>query len=81
MVLALAQFGLAPPRILPALMVLRWLAMAGVFLTALHVVIEKGVGVGRLETGWGLYLFAGCVLAPLALPALPALTERQLKAR
>lgn len=76
MVLALAQFGLAPPRILPALMVLGWLAMAGVFLTALPVAIEKGGG--RLETGWGLYLFAGCVLAPLALPAL---TERQLKAR
>lgn len=81
MVLALAQFGLASPRILPALMVLGWLAMAGVFLTALHVVIEKGGGGGRLETGWGLVLFAGCVLAPLALPALPALTERQLKAR
>lgn len=51
--------------------------MAGIFLTALHVVIEKGVGAGRLEMGWGLHLFAGCVLASLTLWALP---ERQPKA-
>lgn len=76
--LALVQFGLASPRILPALHQLGRLAMADIFLIALYIVLAKGVGVGRLETGWGLYLFTGCILASLALSTL---TERQLKAR
>ena len=37
-------------------------AMAEVFLLALYIVVAKGVGVGRLETGWGLYFFTFCVL-------------------
>ncbi|MCV2863804.1 paraquat-inducible protein A [Defluviimonas sp. WL0075] len=61
--LALVQFDLASPRIQPALHVLGRLAMADVFLIAIYIVVAKGVGVGRLETAWGLYLFTGCVLA------------------
>lgn len=65
--LALVQFGLASPRLIPALRLLGRLAMADIFLVALYIVVAKGVGVGRLETGWGLYLFTFCVLASLAL--------------
>lgn len=65
--LALVQFGLAPPRLLPVIGFFGRLAMADVFLIAIYIVLAKGVGVGRLETGWGLYLFTICVLASLAL--------------
>lgn len=67
--LALVQFGLAPRRLLGPLKTLGRLAMADVFLIALYIVLAKGVGVGRIETGWGLWLFTGCVLASLALSA------------
>jgi paraquat-inducible protein A len=30
-------------------------------------VLAKGVGVGRIETAWGLYLFTACILASLAI--------------
>lgn len=68
--LALVQFELASPRVLPALHLLGKLAMADVFLIALYIVLAKGIGVGRVETGWGLYLFTGCILASLALSHL-----------
>ena len=42
-------------------------AMADVFLIAIYIVAAKGVGVGRLETGWGLYLFTFCVLLSYAV--------------
>lgn len=64
---ALIQFGLASPRIKPVLIHLGRLAMADVFLIAIYIVVAKGVGVGRLETGWGLYLFTACVLASYAI--------------
>ena len=67
--LALVQFGLAPRRLLGTIKALGRLAMADVFLIALYIVLAKGVGVGRIETGWGLWLFTGCVLASLALSA------------
>jgi uncharacterized paraquat-inducible protein A len=70
--LAMVQFRLASPRILPALQGLGKLAMADIFLIALYIVLAKGVGVGRIETGWGLYLFTGCVLASLAISHLAA---------
>jgi paraquat-inducible protein A len=72
--LALVQFRLASPRLLPALHVLGRLAMADVFLIAIYIVAAKGVGVGRVETGWGLYLFTGCILASLVISHL---TERR----
>ena len=65
--LALLHFGLLSPRALPALHVLGKLAMADIFLIAIYIVVAKGIGLGRLETGWGLYLFTGCILASLAI--------------
>ena len=73
---ALVDFGLLAPRVMP---VLRWmgkLAMADVFLLAIYIVLIKGAGMVTVETAWGLYLFTGCMLASLALshrgPAGPA---------
>ncbi|HQU67264.1 MAG TPA: paraquat-inducible protein A [Albidovulum sp.] len=68
--LALVQFGLAPSRLLPVIAFFGRLAMADVFLIAIYIVLAKGVGVGRIETGWGLYLFTFCVLASLALSGI-----------
>ena len=65
--IALIQFRLASPRLLPALHILGKLAMADVFLVALYIVVVKGIGLGRVETAWGLYLFSGCVLAQIAI--------------
>ncbi len=65
--LALVHFRLASPRLLPAMHMLGKLAMADVFLIALYIVVAKGVGVGRLETAWGLYLFTFCILVSLAI--------------
>jgi len=65
--LALLHFGLLSPRLLPALHVLGKLAMADMFLLALYVVVVKGVGLGHVETAWGLYLFTGSILLSLAL--------------
>jgi len=52
--------------LLNAITLMGKLAMADIFLIALYIVLAKGVGVGRLETGWGLYAFTGCVLVSLA---------------
>lgn len=68
--LALVQFRLASPRIVPALGVLGKLAMADIFLLALYIVVVKGIGYGRVETAWGLYLFTGCILASLVVSIL-----------
>lgn len=59
---ALIQFNLMSPRVKPVLTMLGRLAMADVFLIAIYIVAAKGIGVGRLETGWGLYLFTACVI-------------------
>lgn len=71
------QLGRAPASWLGPLGWLGRLAMADVFLIALYIVIVKGVGVGRVETAWGLYLFTFAVLASLAVAHL---TERRLAA-
>ncbi|WP_372884779.1 paraquat-inducible protein A [Shimia sp.] len=68
--LALIHFGQLRRRVLPALEILGKLAMADVFLIALYVVLVKGAGHVTVETGWGLYLFTGCVLASLAISHL-----------
>lgn len=70
--LALVQFRLASPRLMPALHVLGKLAMADIFLIALYVVVVKGVGLARVETAWGLYFFTFCILASLAISMLGA---------
>lgn len=73
--LALVQFGLLSARALPALQILGKLAMADVFLIAIYITLAKGIGMGRLETAWGLWLFTGCILASLVLGQL---TQRAL---
>ena len=65
--LALVQFNLLHRRSLPALALMSKLAMADVFLIALYVTIVKGIGIGRIETAWGLYLFSACILASLLI--------------
>ncbi|UWR16845.1 paraquat-inducible protein A [Sulfitobacter sp. M368] len=65
--LALVQFGWLSERSLPALHVLGKLAMADVFLIALYITLTKGIGLGRIETAWGLYLFTACILASLLI--------------
>ncbi|MBU2963671.1 paraquat-inducible protein A [Citreicella sp. C3M06] len=65
--LSLVQSGKLPRRLLPLLGVLNKLAMADVFLVAVYITLAKGIGVGRIETAWGLYLFTGCILASLAI--------------
>lgn len=70
------QLGRADPR---TLRIASWagrLAMADIFLISLYIAMAKGLGVGRVETAWGLYLFTGCILASLALSWA---TERQLQ--
>lgn len=79
--LALVQFRLASPRILGVLHALGRLAMADIFLVALYIVLAKGVGVGRIETAWGLYLFTACILASLAVSYLTERARLPSKAR
>ena len=52
-------------RQLPRLALLGKLSMTELFLLAVVIVGFKGVGVGRVETAWGLCLFGGVVLASL----------------
>ncbi|MCF6316970.1 MAG: paraquat-inducible protein A [Marinosulfonomonas sp.] len=65
--LALIHFNLLHRKVLPVLHLLGKLAMADIFLIALYLVVAKGIGVGKVETAWGLYLFTGCILASLAI--------------
>lgn len=65
--LALIHHGLMRRKVLPALDFLGKLAMADIFLIALYIVVIKGVGVGKVETAWGLYFFTGCILASLVI--------------
>jgi uncharacterized paraquat-inducible protein A len=64
---ALVDFGLLAPRVMPVLQGLGKLAMADVFLLAIYIVLIKGAGLVTVETAWGLYLFTGCILASLLL--------------
>ena len=70
--LALLHANLLSPRTLPALAWIGKLAMADVFLVALYVVVAKGVGIGRVETAWGLYAFTACILASIVVSTLTA---------
>jgi len=65
--LALVHFGLLSARVAPVLSLLSKLAMADIFLIAVYITLAKGIGVGRIETAWGLYLFTGCILIQLVL--------------
>ena len=68
--LALIHFGLAHPKMTPVLAWIGKLAMGDVFLIALYVVIFKGLGVGKVETAWGIYLFSGCIIASVIISGL-----------
>jgi uncharacterized paraquat-inducible protein A len=74
--LALLHWGLLSPRTLPVLHILGKLAMADIFLIALYITLTKGIGIGRIEVAWGLYLFTFCILASLLFSFL---SERDLK--
>ncbi len=63
--LALVHFHLLSRSTLPTLHVLGKLAMADIFLIALYITLTKGIGVGRIEVAWGLYLFTACILTSL----------------
>ncbi|MEO0831612.1 MAG: paraquat-inducible protein A [Pseudomonadota bacterium] len=73
--LALIHFGLLRRKVIPVLNVLGKLAMADVFLIALYIVIVKGIGVGKVETAWGLYMFTACILGSLAISLLSGKTS------
>jgi len=70
--LALVHFNRISNRILPLLILLGRLAMAEVFLIALYITVIKGIGIGTVETAWGLYLLTGCILTSLVLSHLTA---------
>lgn len=65
--LALIHFGLLRRKVLPVMHVLGKLAMADIFLIAIYIVLVKGIGVGKVETAWGLYLFSACIIASIAI--------------
>jgi len=65
--LALIHFGRVPRRGLAVLGIMGKLAMADIFLIALYITVVKGIGLARIETAWGLYLFSGCVIASLII--------------
>ncbi|WP_299653862.1 paraquat-inducible protein A [uncultured Tateyamaria sp.] len=63
--LALLHWNLLSPRTAPVLRIMGKLAMADIFLIAIYITVAKGIGVGRLEVAWGLYLFTACILTSL----------------
>lgn len=63
--LAMIHAGVLGKRIKPLLDVIGRLAMADIFLIALYITLTKGIGVGRIEVAWGLYLFTFCILTSL----------------
>lgn len=74
--MALVHFGLLSRAALPALTLMGKLAMADIFLIAIYITVAKGIGVGRIETAWGLYLFTFCIVASLVIGLL---TERRAR--
>ncbi len=75
--LLLIHLSRAPARLLPGLTALGKFAMADIFLIAIYITLAKGIGVGRVETDWGLWLFTGCVLLSLGVSlATSALVKR-----
>ncbi|MBB5721798.1 putative paraquat-inducible protein A [Loktanella ponticola] len=68
--LALVHFDLLKAKTLPVLGYMGKLAMADIFLIALYIVVAKGVGIGKVETAWGLYMFTACILTSILISAL-----------
>jgi len=65
--LALLHFDLLSPRTEPALHLLGKLAMADIFLIAVYVTLFKGIGIGKIEVAWGLYLFSALILTSILI--------------
>jgi len=63
--LALMHWRMLSPRLHKVLEIMGKLAMADVFLIALYITVAKGIGVGRVEVAWGLYLFTACILTSI----------------
>lgn len=76
--LALVHWRLLDARYTPVLAILGKLAMADVFLIALYITLAKGIGVGRLEVAWGLYLFTACILTSLWVSWVTARSVRSV---
>ncbi|MEM7270141.1 MAG: paraquat-inducible protein A [Pseudomonadota bacterium] len=77
--LSVIQFGLLPgERWMTVLEFMGRLSMADVFLIALYIVVVKGVGLGHVETAWGLYFFTALVLTSLVVAIL---TPRSVSAK
>lgn len=76
--LGLLHFHLLSPKVLPVLGILGKLAMADIFLIALYITLSKGIGIGKIEVAWGLYLFTACIIASLVIGIL---SERKLKSQ
>ena len=74
--LALVHFDLLKDKTLPVLRWLGKLAMADIFLIALYIVMVKGIGIGKVETAWGLYLFSACVIASIVISGLTKSANR-----
>ncbi|MCF6304980.1 MAG: paraquat-inducible protein A [Rhodobacteraceae bacterium] len=77
LLLAAIHLGWLGSNMLDALAILAKLAMADIFLIALLIVMAKGVGIGQIETGWGIYLFTFCVMLSMLVTEL---TKKQMKA-
>ncbi len=75
--LSLIHFNMLKPRALPLIEALGKLAMADIFLIAIYIMMTKGIGIGRVEPAWGLWLFTACVLASMLIAHL---THRALRA-
>lgn len=66
LLLSAALFGvLQSKRAMMLIIIAGKLSMADVFLIAVYIVVIKGVGVGHVTVGWGLYLFTAITLASL----------------
>jgi uncharacterized paraquat-inducible protein A len=65
--LAFVHFGVLHGRATKFFEFLGKLAMADIFLIALYITLSKGIGIGRIEVAWGLYLFSFCVLTSLVV--------------
>lgn len=70
LLLLLIQLQWLGANMLGPLAILGKLAMADIFLIALLIVAVKGVGVGYIETRWGLYVFGACVMLSLLVTEL-----------
>ncbi len=70
------HMGWLGANMLDALGILGKLAMADIFLISLLIVMAKGIGVGKIETGWGIYLFTFCVMLSMLVTEL---TKKRLK--